>query len=225
MSADIWAGVRERVLALAKSPGVAEVFGFPRGGRVLEDPLTEAELADLERFCGARLPEEYRDFLLHVGAGGAGPAYGVFPVRRGDDGAWAWHGDGGNMTLPRRLAEPFGGRMTPEEVEALLADQPDEESYEDVDAFDAAYEAWEERLLATLWSYDHTAGAICLCDLGCAQRQWLAVSGPERGRMWDDARCDHMDLEPLGVTFAQWYLGWLEEAERTAGSVSPSATR
>ncbi|MER7832295.1 SMI1/KNR4 family protein [Streptomyces sp. NPDC095602] len=225
MSAEIWTGVRERVLALAESPGVEKVFGFPYGGTPLEDPLTEEELADLELYCGVRLPDEYRDFLLHVGAGGAGPTYGVFPVRRDADGAWQWHGDGGDMTLPKRLAEPFRQHVNPEELDALLADQPDEEAYEDIDDYDTANDAWEERLFATLWSDDHTVGAICLCHLGCAQRQWLVVSGPERGRMWDDARCDYVDLEPLGVTFAQWYLNWLAEAEKTAGTVSPSETR
>ncbi|MCP9958270.1 SMI1/KNR4 family protein [Streptomyces sudanensis] len=219
MSAQTWAGVRERVLELAGLPGAERVFGFPRGGSPLEDPLTEAEVADLERYCGVRLPEEYRDFLLHVGAGGAGPAYGVFPVRRGEDGTWGWEGDGGDMTLPRRLAEPFRERMSPAERAALLGGWPEEEAYEDVEAYDAACDAWEERLLATLWSDEYTVGAICLCHLGCAQRQWLVVSGPERGRMWDDTRCDHDDLEPLGVTFARWYLDWLDEAyaKATAG--------
>lgn len=219
MSAQTWAGVRERVTALAGAPGVAAVFGFPRGGSPLEDPLSEGELADLERYAGVRLPEEYRDFLLHVGAGGAGPAYGVYPVRGRPDGTWQWHGDGADMTLPRRLAEPFPvDRVDPEVLGALVAAQPDEEEYDDEDAFDAASDAWEERMDALLWTDESTVGAICLSTTGCAQRQWLVVSGPERGNMWDDPRCDDADLEPMGVTFAEWYLNWLEDAARTAGA-------
>ncbi|MFD7713208.1 SMI1/KNR4 family protein [Streptomyces sp. NPDC059785] len=74
-----WAGVRERVAALSVAPANKEVFGFRGHGWVLEDPLAEDELAELEAQVGARLPAEYREFLAQVGAG---PAYGLFPVRR-----------------------------------------------------------------------------------------------------------------------------------------------
>lgn len=222
MSAGIWVGVRDRVRALADMPGAQEVFGFHGTGFRLEDPLTPDELADLERYAGVRLPEEYRGFLLYVGAGGACPAYGVFPVRRNEDGTWAWHGDGGDMTLPTRLAEPFPvDRVAPDALDALVAERPEEDDYEDEDSFDAANDAWEERMGAALWSDEATVGAIRLCHLGCAQRQWLVVSGPERGRMWDDPRCDDADLEPLGVTLADWYLKWLDEACAKAAAVSP----
>ncbi|WP_228976049.1 SMI1/KNR4 family protein [Streptomyces sp. DH12] len=217
MSTHMWAGVRERVTALAETPGVEAVFGFPRGGAPLERPLTPGELAELERYAGVRLPEEYRGFLLHVGAGGAGPAYGVYPVRRGPDGTWAWHGDGADMTLPTRLAEPFPvDRVDPAVLDTLLDEQPDEEEYDDEDEFDAANDAWEDRMGDVLWTDEITVGAVCLSTTGCAQRQWLVVSGPERGAMWDDPRCDDADLEPMGVTFGEWYLEWLAEAERKA---------
>ncbi|MGW7096515.1 SMI1/KNR4 family protein [Streptomyces sp. NPDC054874] len=49
---------------------------------VLEDPLSDEGLAELEAQAGVRLPDAYRTFLTCVSAGGAGPAYGLFPVRR-----------------------------------------------------------------------------------------------------------------------------------------------
>ena len=39
--------------------------------------------------------------------------------------------------------------------------------------------------------------------------------------MWRDLRCDYKDLEPMRsgdgkpLTFADWYLNWLDEAETT----------
>lgn len=42
-------------------------------------PVTEPELAGLERALGAALPKAYRDFLLHVGTG-PGPYYGLHRV-------------------------------------------------------------------------------------------------------------------------------------------------
>ncbi|MEU5214406.1 SMI1/KNR4 family protein [Streptomyces sp. NPDC020742] len=225
MSDQAWTGVRERVQGLGSAVGVERVFGYYGHGFALADPLTAEELADLEGWLGVRLPEEYRDFLRQVGAGGAGPAYGVFPVRRAADGGWQWVGDGGDLTAPGRLAEPFSttgpdaARFT-----ALEAERPLEEDFSDEDAYDEAQDAWWQRWEALRWSEDRTVGAICLCHTGCAERRWLVVSGPERGRVWADARCDDVDLEPLRVgperdepaTFASWYLEWLAEAERTA---------
>ncbi|MEV4691484.1 SMI1/KNR4 family protein [Micromonospora echinospora] len=47
-----------------------------------EPPLTTDELAGLESQLDVELPAEYRSFLLQVSRGGAGPAYGLFPVQR-----------------------------------------------------------------------------------------------------------------------------------------------
>lgn len=104
-----WTGVRDRVLALAGTPGGAEYFGARYHGFRLEEPLTAAELADVESLLRVELPEDYRTFLLQVGAGGAGPAYGLFPLRRGGGRAWRWIGDGADLTDPSLLAEPFPG--------------------------------------------------------------------------------------------------------------------
>ncbi|WP_150241211.1 SMI1/KNR4 family protein [Nocardiopsis quinghaiensis] len=221
-STDVWAGVREQVWELGRAPGAGEVFGARHHGFELLDPLTPGELAELEGQLGTRLPDGYREFLLRVGAGGAGPAYGVFPVVRGTDGRWRWHGDGTDLAAPTRLAEPFPVTgPDPESLAALRAQEPLEEDFEDIEEFDRVYEAWDARMGDLLWAEDRTAGALCLCHLGCALRQWLVVSGPEAGRMWNDGRVDDEDLQPLTgedgtpLTFVDWYLEWLREASRT----------
>ncbi|MGW0706020.1 SMI1/KNR4 family protein [Streptomyces sp. NPDC002643] len=220
VSDQVWAGVRQRVAALGAAPGSHEVFGALGHGWVLEEPLTEGALAELETQLGVRLPEEYRTFLTEVGAGGAGPSYGVFPARR-VDGAWRWEGDGADLTDLTLLAEPFPEKgPDPEVLAALLDACPEEEDFgDDLDAFDTAYEAWDGRLAEVLWAPERTAGAIALCHLGCAQREWLIVSGPHRGTIWSDPRVDEADLEPpldaegAPVTYAGWYLEWLTKAE------------
>ncbi|WP_370462996.1 SMI1/KNR4 family protein [Nocardiopsis sp. FR26] len=216
---DVWTGVREQVLALAREPGAGEVFGAGAHGFGLLDPLTPGELAELEGQLGVRLPAGYREFLLRVGAGGAGPAYGLFPVVRGADGRWRWLGDGADLVASARLAEPFPvAGPDSESLAALRAREPEEED------FDGAYESWDARMEELLWAEDRTVGALCLCHLGCALRQWLVVSGPETGRMWDDVRVENEDLRPLTgedgapLTFADWYLGWLREATRAVAA-------
>ncbi|MFE6977378.1 SMI1/KNR4 family protein [Streptomyces sp. NPDC057682] len=216
-----WSGVRRRVAALGAQPSGGEVFGSRGHGWVLEDPLTDDELAELEAQTGVRLPDDYRSFLTSVAAGGAGPAHGLFPARR-VDGRWRWEGDGADLTDPSLLARPFPDRgPDPEVLDALLAVRPEEEDFEEIEDFDDAMEAWDERWASLVFAPERTAGALVICHLGCAQREWLIVSGTHRGTVWSDCRVDDMDLAPLldaagrPVTFADWYLGWLREAEET----------
>lgn len=219
---ETWVGIRRQVLELAQAPAAEKVFGHLGHGYALADPLSHQELADLEQQIGVRLPEDYRDFLVQVAAGGAGPAYGVFPVRRGEDGRWSWHGDGADMIALDRLGEPFPVvGPSPARLEAMREEEPDEEAFEDIEDFDSAYEAWEARWEDLFWSDDRTVGAICLCHIGCAGRKWLVVSGTAAGQIWNDDRADDVDLacaegpdgEPL--SFAAWYLSWLAEAMAT----------
>ncbi|MGW0846462.1 SMI1/KNR4 family protein [Streptomyces sp. NPDC002787] len=219
----VWAGVRQRVVALRGERAAGEVFGSSGHGWALEEPLSEDALAELEAQVGVRLPEEYRTFLAQVGAGGAGPSYGIFPVLR-VEGRWRWEGDGADLADLSLLAEPFPEKgPDPEALAALLAEHPEEEDFDDIEDFDMAYEAWDERLADLLWPPERTAGAVVICHLGCAQREWLVVSGPHRGTVWSDRRVDDVDLEPLlddagkPVTFTAWYLDWLAKAERAVG--------
>ncbi|MGK5443254.1 SMI1/KNR4 family protein [Micromonospora sp. URMC 105] len=91
MTGTDWSDVRERLALPAVRPKADEVFGAKAHRWTLESPLSPAELAELEAQLGIELPEEYRSFLLHAGRGGAGPAYGLFPLRR-VDGRWEREG-------------------------------------------------------------------------------------------------------------------------------------
>ncbi|MEV7536018.1 SMI1/KNR4 family protein [Streptomyces hydrogenans] len=218
----LWNGVRQRVAALGARSASGQVFGSLGHRWVLEAPLTDDSLAELEAQVGVRLPEDYRDFLACVGAGGAGPAYGLFPVRR-VQGRWRWEGDGADLADLATLAQPFPDHgPDPELLDALLAERPEEEDFEEIEDFDDAIEAWDERWDAVMFAPERTAGAIVISHLGCAQREWLIVSGTHRGTIWSDCRADDADLVPLlddggmPVTFARWYTTWLEAAELTA---------
>lgn len=194
----------------------------------LEAPLTDEELAELEAQVSVRLPEDYRDFLTSVGAGGAGPAYGLFPVRR-VRGRWCWEGDGADLADPTLLSRPFPDHgPAPEALDSLLAERPVEEDFDEIEDFDDAFEAWDERWGVLMFAPERTVGAIVISHLGCAQREWLIISGTHRGTIWSDCRVDDADLVPLfargePVTFTRWYTNWLAEAELTAHQPTPTA--
>jgi hypothetical protein len=59
-------------------------------------------------------------------------------------------------------------------------------------------------------------GAVYLAHHGCAYYDWLIVSGPHRGQVWTDNRADDGNLDPAAPSFSDWYMGWLDRAERTA---------
>lgn len=169
--------------------------------------MTEAEVLEFERAHGVRLPEEYRAFLMCVGKGGAGPGYGVFDLGECDEGFdfRAWHeGDGFVGTL--RLPFPHSAAWND------LAGMP-EDALSDTDA--AAYERQKAEFEAGYFA--PLDGAIPICHLGCALRQWLIVSGPEAGHVWEDRRADFEGLSPLQmpgaerVSFHLWYRAWLDE--------------
>jgi len=61
--------------------------------------LTEPQVMEFEDAHDVRLPEEFRQFVTHIGHGGYGPTYGLLPMERWVSGA-AGVGDG-------RLTEPF----------------------------------------------------------------------------------------------------------------------
>lgn len=214
-----WAGVRERVLALRKAPRWWAVFGadFPDHGHNFEllPVLTEEQLGAVERRLGTELPEEYRTFLLEVGAGGAGPFYGLFPMKPpGPDTPPAT----GHCALPFRpeLSAELDEHMY---AEPRRADYPDGDTFDD--AFAAIYAAWDARHDELLDSV--TEGTLCISSQGCAYYSLLVVTGPLSGTIWDDIRALGEGVAPTElrgrtghVSFAEWYLDWLDRAERRA---------
>jgi hypothetical protein len=212
-----WEGVRERLERLRDSYMRGQAGGvFGAGGHRFEilPPLSEADLAEAETQFGVRFPDDYGGFLTAVSAGGAGPYYGLFPLGRDAAGRWGWQGDGAGLTDITALGTNFGPSDISAALAQLNATQPaadDEDAYED----------WLNRYEKVLWDGQRTQGAVCLCHEGCAYRDWLIITGPLRGQMWDDDRAGDVDLAPAiagdgsALTFGRWYLDWLNEAEQT----------
>jgi hypothetical protein len=65
-------------------------------------------------------------------------------------------------------------------------------------------------------------GAIPICHLGCALREWLVVSGEQKGFIWKDSRTDNGGISPVynasggQANFSDWYMSWLDESLRKA---------
>jgi hypothetical protein len=194
-----------------------EVFGATAHRFRTHPPLPEQAVREFEVRHRVPLPTEYRGFLVQVGNGGAGPFYGLFKLGEmdgsGADRPWA-EDDGfvGVLSQPFPHSGPWND----------LSGKPVyDESREDDPEWEADYErrldAWE---LQIYWNTTHVNGAVPICHIGCALRQWLVFNGPEAGNVWDDLRAEDGGLKPLQqegrerVTFLQWYRSWLDEALR-----------
>lgn len=182
------------------------MFGEDSHSYELNPSLTDEEVDAFELGHGIRLPRGYREFLTRVGNGGAGPYYGLFRLGEMDDGFDFGPWD----RYIGKLSQPFSHTAAWNDLSAYPDDQHDVRSPEYhklIEAFDAIY--YDTRL---------TDGAIPICHLGCALRQWLVITGPEAGYIWCDNRAEYEGLRPLStpahdrVAFFEWYRSWLDEA-------------
>jgi SMI1 / KNR4 family (SUKH-1) len=215
---EVFAGIRDALAALRASPQPLDVFGSQAHRFRIHPPLSEEAVREFEQAHRVTLPAEYRGFLIHVGNGGAGPAYGLFKLAEMDDGHGhaPWREDNGFigvLSKPFPHTEPWND-LSGEPEEDLERDMAEDPEYEE------AYNMWEK----DYWSPANVNGAVPICHLGCAYRQWLVVTGPEAGNVWCDDRVDKAGLRPLEqpgrerVSFLQWYQSWLDEALAQLGA-------
>ena len=204
--------LRERLGELKSLDSELKIFGANGHRYRLNPPLTASKVAAVEKKYAMRLPEDYRRFILEVANGGAGPYYGVFKLGQQDDvyGYRSWEGG----FLLGDPSKPFAHRKAWNLSEELWAQEPDVEGMSE-DEEEKALEKWDARLEKEYWNPKIMDGAIPICHIGCALRQWLIVTGPEAGRVWQDDRADNAGLRPLDRTFAEWYMGWLDTSLRS----------
>jgi hypothetical protein len=79
---ELWATARDAVRALAAADPALRRFGASVHRYQLAPPLDAAAVAAVEHRLGAALPDDLRALVTELGAGGAGPGYGLVPVDR-----------------------------------------------------------------------------------------------------------------------------------------------
>lgn len=172
------------------------LFGSNGHHYALGTPLTDSEVEDYEKALGVALPSEYRDFLMKVGHGGAGPFYGLFQL------------DGKDMENPTNLDEiskPFHWTEATNPMEWQNSTSEDGVLIESGDEGDSYLEWWI------------IPGVLYICNYGCALRYFMVVSGPQAGEVWIDRQADEQGIVPergengSRLHFLQWYERWLDD--------------
>lgn len=177
--------------------------------------VSEAELAELERWCGIAMPNAFRRHLAEIGYG-AGPYYGLWDpstIRQELDLLYGeYSAESGARPSPAR---PFPlSRVDAAKIE-------DRRSAGD-------NEPW----IASTWPID---GCIPICHQGCTYWTVLVLSGECAGCVWNVANYEGREglwlpsHRPTGCllnreqlktlphlpsppTFEDWFWGWVEQA-------------
>lgn len=188
-------------------PGSEAWFGVSKHQFRLRPPIVEAELVAFERRHAVILPDDYRQFLLLAGDGGAGPYYGIEPLSEWDE----WFEE--EAESPRFLASPcplVDDAATRQAWNAAL-ERDARRARGIVNVGASPSQAWEA-FLASKWS-EWGKGSINICDQGCTFSARLIVSGEARGRIvYLDAQQWYPPYFVKDLSFIDWYERWLDDA-------------
>jgi hypothetical protein len=193
------AKLQQKVDLLRNADHEFRLFGAAAHRYEFNPCLDEDTLQAFEADHHIALPSDYRQFLLHMGNGGAGPHYGIAMLQQAVI-----------LSASDFLMQPFpythfwNGMDPPDWFARDLS--PDE--IEQV--------GWTLDETAYFADY-HRHGTLQLVHEGCGYYSLLVISGPERGHMWHDARASDGGIQPLPdyksdkrITFWQWYEYWLD---------------
>ena len=75
-----FAAIRDGLRRLRDPSTPLKVFGSDSHGFHTNPPLSVESVREFEAQHRVTLPQEYKGFLIQVGNGGAGPAYGLFKL-------------------------------------------------------------------------------------------------------------------------------------------------
>ena len=180
---------------LAKLDQNLEVFGADTHQYGLNSTISEVELLDFEHSNSITLPSEYREFLKQIGNGGAGPYYGLEPLKNGRF-VDLNHKDENDLI---DLSKPF---LHTDHWNFSLEDQRPEK---------------EEIYFDNQW----INGLLRVSNFGCGVFINLVVNGSEHGNIWVDDRCNDQGIYPDPyfqtedrISFLKWYELWLDKELR-----------
>ena len=190
---------------LERARPIRGVFGAELHRYRRNPPLSEATVKAFETRYGIELPGEYREFLLRVANGGAGPFYGLLPLGHHFDlrEIRPWGESIGDLAAAFPHTDPWND----------LSGEPTDADAQDLPRYDVLQERFMNHYFDRRWVH----GAIPIADRGCGLQVCLVVAGPERGNIWHDDRAGYKGIYPFcyrnstRMAFLAWYRGWLDE--------------
>jgi SMI1 / KNR4 family (SUKH-1) len=154
-----------------------ELFGSEHHKYKLKPCLSTLDIQKFEDKYQVNLPEEYREFLLEIGNGGAGPGYGLpgidtnFLNQENSDSSY--------------LSQPF-----------MLTQE-----WNDLDLMQASHEEGNP-----VYFYPNfVQGTMVIAEYGCGVEARLVITGAEKGNIWIDDRTNEAGIYPLSPHCAAFF--------------------
>ncbi len=164
-------------------------FGADSHKFELANRLSEQQLRGFENQHSIEFPNEYRDFLLHIGASGMGPSYGLSSL---------------NELCAIDIKRNFATMAMP----CLLSEslQPGNDKEWLIGLGGANY---GDRMEQEGWN--PFQGTACICHHGCGDYMLLVLNGPYRGRLFNASVDWYMPTLSPYIGFFDWYGCWLDK--------------
>jgi len=190
--------IRQKLKELKRKDPAFQVFGSSSHRYQSKGRLYENEVKSFERAYNIELPPDYREFIMQIGNGGAGPYYGLESLA-----------DGIYQDLDnKKKADLINPSLEFPFTEAWNMDYYNEEEEE-------PDELKEKEYFDSKWAN----GLLRLSNFGCGVSMNLVVNGKECGNIWVDDRCSDGGIYPdqyFGnegrITFLTWYELWLDKS-------------
>ncbi len=177
--------------AKTKDPDFARFGAYSHKYKV-SAPASEETIQEFEEQEGIQLPEEYRNFLMFVGNGGAGPYYGLYGVE----------------TEKKELHDSHGTRLYRVREEPVIYPNMSVEEWDRV-ADQENMPGDGRQKGEEVYPY---VGVLPIGSQGCTLMTGIMLEGPYRGQVvyYDEDFCG----PPFFVRekgFLAWYERWLRE--------------
>jgi SMI1 / KNR4 family (SUKH-1) len=174
--------LKKNLTQLAILDATFQVFGSESHQYQLNPCLSDTDIQRFESKSNITLPSDYRNFLLEVGNGGAGPGYGLYRMP----------GIEYENVIPET---PY-----PEKSELFSKPFPLTQAWNNLDLI-------TENKATCFVNRDayfddkFTQGTFTIANYGCGIYAMLVITGEQRGKIWIDDRTNDNGIYPTSLSF------------------------
>jgi SMI1 / KNR4 family (SUKH-1) len=178
--------LKNKLIQLALLDTTFEIFGSDSHQYQLNPCLQEEEIEEFEAKYNIKLPSDYRDFLLEVANGGAGPGYGLYALPIIDYQGY----------IPGGKTET----LHQEKNDSLCQPFPLKEAWNDLNLI-TKNEAGSASDRIAYFDNKYIQGTLTIANYGCGIYAILVITGEQRGNVWIDDRTNDGGIYPASVNF------------------------